>query len=503
MARIAVGGFQHETNTFAPAKATWTDFAEGGGWPALQQGAAMVRTLAGTNLPAGGAIEALAQLGHQVVPLVWAAATPCAHVTRDAYERIAAMLIEGIGREGPFDAVYLDLHGAMVAEHVDDGEGELLRRVRAAVGPRVPVVASLDLHANVTPAMVAQSDALVGYRTYPHVDMAATGARAARLLHELLGGRDARGKALRQLPFLIPLTWQCTLMEPARSIYEELDGFEKDGVVSVTFTPGFPAADIADCGASVIAYAASQAAAERAADRLASRVADSERDFAGRLWSPDEAVQAAMAKSRSARRPIVLADTQDNPGAGGTSDTTGLLEALVRNRPDGAVLAVVADGESARIAHQAGSGAEVALAMGGKSGAPGQRPFHGRFTVERLGDGDFVGTGPMWGGVHCRLGPMALLRIGGVRVIVAEKKLQAADQSIFRHLGVEPAEEKILGLKSSVHFRADFQPIAEEILVVAAPGAMLADPALLPWRKLRSGVRLNPLGPEFRRHATD
>jgi microcystin degradation protein MlrC len=333
--------------------------------------------------------------------------------------------------------------------------------------------------------------------------MAETGARAARLLHRRLKGERATAKAFRQAQFLIPLTWQCTLLEPAASLYASLPALENSGVASVSFTPGFPAADIWHCGPAVIAYATTQAAADRAADALLRQVVEREGDFAGKLYTPDEAVREAMRRAQAARRPVVLADTQDNPGAGGTSDTTGLLEALVRNEAQGAVLAIVADADAAAAAHVAGIGAAIDLALGGKSGAPGQAPFGGRFVVERLGDGNFTGTGPMWGGVKSRLGQMALLRIGGVGVIVAAKKLQAADQAIFRHLGVEPAEQKILALKSSVHFRADFQPIAEEVLVVAAPGPMLADPANLPFVRLRPGVRLHPLGPVFEKKAAE
>jgi microcystin degradation protein MlrC len=491
MARIAVGGFQHETNTFAPFKATWRDFAEGGGWPALQRGRGMVDAVDGANLPVAGGLAMLKELGHQPVPLVWAAATPSAHVTEDAYERIVAMLIEDLRSQGPFDGVYLDLHGAMVTEHLDDGEGELLRRVRAVVGSKIPVVASLDLHANVTAAMVEHADALVAYRHYPHVDMAETGGRAVELLHRFLRGEGPRGKAFRQAPFIIPLTWQCTLIEPARSIYAALGDA---GAVSASFAPGFPAADIPDCGPAVLAYADTQEAAERAADELLTLVAKAEPRFAGRIWSPDEAVRHAM--SREAGKPVVIADTQDNPGGGGTSDTTGMLAALVRNGAEGAVLGVMADAEAAAACREAGVGAEIELALGGRSGIPDDAPFRGRFTVERLGDGNFTGTGPMWGGVKCRLGNMACIRIGGVRVVVASKKLQAADQAIFRHVGVEPSAQRILVLKSSVHFRADFQPIAAEVLVAAAPGAVAAEPASLPFRKLRPGVRLKLLAAE-------
>ena len=252
--RIAVGGFQHETNTFAPSKADFDAFARGGGWPPLLQGDEVFDGTAGINLPGAGAVEALRKARHALVPTAWAAASPSAHVTRDAFERIAAMIVDRLRRDDPVDGVYLDLHGAMVTEHVDDGEGELLARVRQVVGPDVPVVASLDLHANVTARMLEHADAFVAYRTYPHVDMAETGARAAAMLLSRLGGAPRPAVAVRRLPYLIPLGSQCTMLEPMASIYGGLPRLEAAGVGSVSFTPGFPAADFAECGPVVMAY---------------------------------------------------------------------------------------------------------------------------------------------------------------------------------------------------------------------------------------------------------
>jgi len=181
MARIAIGGMQHETNTFAPSKADYQAFQAGGGWPPVQYGEGVFAAVEGANIPAAGAIRALRAQGHDLAATAWAAASPSAHVTTGAFERIVGELVSQLKKALPVDGVYLDLHGAMVTEAHDDGEGEILRRVREAVGPRVPVAASLDLHCNYTRAMFDRCDALVAYRTYPHVDMAETGARAAGL----------------------------------------------------------------------------------------------------------------------------------------------------------------------------------------------------------------------------------------------------------------------------------------------------------------------------------
>src|SRR5262245_30405750 len=230
MTRIAVGGFLHETNTFAPTKATYDAFVHGGGFPRMALGDGVLTTVRRINVGLAGFVDAAEAEGWDLFPTIFAAATPSAHVTEDAYERIAKVMIDGLASAGPLDAVYLDLHGAMVAEHLDDGEGEILARVRKVIGKDVPLVASLDLHANVTPEMVAHADALIAYRTYPHVDMADTGRACARHLALLLRTKQPLAKAFRQTPFLIPISWQCTNDQPAKGIYRQVAALESETV---------------------------------------------------------------------------------------------------------------------------------------------------------------------------------------------------------------------------------------------------------------------------------
>jgi microcystin degradation protein MlrC len=497
MTRIAVGAFLHETNTFAPTKATYQDFVHGGGWPSMAHGPDVLRVMRRINVGLAGFVETAEVNGWELVPTISAAASPSAHVTTDAFERVMKEMVDGIANTGPIDAVYLDLHGAMVTEAHDDGEGEILARVRKVIGPDLPLVASLDLHANVSPEMVAHADALIAYRTYPHVDMADTGRACARHLALLLTSKTRFAKAFRQLPFLIPISWQCTNDQPTKGIYQKLAALESDDVPTLSFAPGFPAADFAHCGPSVFAYGRTQADADAAADRIVALVESHEDDFDGRIYSPDDGVRLAMELAKTARKPIIIADTQDNPGAGGDSDTTGMLRALVRNKASGAATGVIYDPASAKAAHAAGVGATVTLDLGGKSGIPGDAPYKETFTVEKLSDGKFVADGPYYGGRDMDMGPSACLRIGDVRVVVGSYKAQLADQSMYRYVGIEPTEQKILVNKSSVHFRADFEPIAEKLLICAAPGAMPADTAALPWTRLRPGIRIKPNGPAF------
>ena len=497
MTRIAVGGFLHETNTFAPTKATYDAFVHGGGWPSMALGTDVLKVMRKINVGLAGFVDAADDNGWELVPTISCAASPSAHVTKDAFERVVKVMVEGIASAGAIDAVYLDLHGAMVTEHFDDGEGEILARVRQVIGNDLPLVASLDLHANVTPEMVAHADALIAYRTYPHVDMADTGRACAKHLALLLKTKQRFAKAFRQLPFLIPISWQCTNDQPTGSIYQKLAALQGAAVPTLSFATGFPAADFAGCGPSVFAYGQTQADADAAADSIARLVASHENDFDGRIYSPDEGVRHAMELAKSATRPIIIADTQDNPGAGGDSDTTGMLRALVRNRAGRAALGVIYDPQSAIAAHEAGVGATVTFSLGGKSGIPGDAPYQESFVVEKLSDGKFVAPGPYYGGRDMDMGPSACLRIGDVRVVVSSHKAQLADQSMYRYVGIEPTEQAILVNKSSVHFRADFEPIAEKLLICAAPGAMPADPATLPWTRLRPGIRIRPNGPAF------
>jgi microcystin degradation protein MlrC len=497
MTRIAVGGFLHETNTFAPTKATYDDFVHGGGWPAMAQGDDVLKVMRRINVGLAGFVETAEAQGWEMVPTISCGASPSAHVTEEAFERIVGVMVDGIKAAGPLDAVYLDLHGAMVTEHLDDGEGEIMKRVRQVIGKDLPLIASLDLHANVTPEMVEHADALIAYRTYPHVDMADTGRAAAKHLELMLRTKQKFAKAFRQLPFLIPISWQCTNDQPTRGIYQKLAALESDAVPTLSFAPGFPAADFVHCGPSVFAYGKTQADADRAADNIAALVVSHEDDFDGRIFTPDDGVRHAMELATRATRPIVIADTQDNPGAGGDSDTTGMLRALVRNGATRAAIGVIVDPESAKAAHAAGQGATIRLALGGKSGIPGDAPFEETFVVEQLSDGRFIAPGPYFGGSRMNLGPSASLRIGDVRVVVSSHKAQLADQAMYRYVGIEPTEQAILVNKSSVHFRADFEPIAEKLLICAAPGAMPADTAALPWTRLRPGIRIRPNGPAF------
>jgi len=510
---IFVAGFHHETNTFAPSPADWPAFECGAGYPAYGRGADMLQRLEGGNLAIGGFVQVARARGWTLLPSVWAGAMPSNRVTRDAFERICAEIVQDLLRGG-FDAIYLDLHGAAVAEGVDDAEGELLQRIRAVVGPGMTIIASLDLHANVTERMLRLTTAMTAFRTYPHVDMRETGARAAQMLAlRLEGSRHAsdgtpaaagtpRPMHFERVPFLLPLNAQCTLLEPARSIIAQLESLEAANGVELSFSMGFSAADFAECGPVLFGYGADpQAARETVQDLFDAVVVRHRTQWATDLLSPEDAVERAITLAAEATAPVVIADTQDNPGAGGDSNTTGMLHALIKARAgerlEGRVaLGMLFDPTSAQAAHAAGVNASVALDLGRAvptwTGELTDPPVRVQARVLAVSDGVLPLHGPMTSGLTMKLGPSACVEVAGIRVLLTSAKAQLLDLDMLRFLGVEPTQMKLLVVKSSVHFRAAFAPIASHILVAKAPGPMPADPADLPWQNLPTAMERRP-----------
>jgi microcystin degradation protein MlrC len=499
MTRILIAGYQHETNTFAPSLADWAAFNTGEAFPAFVRGQAMVELLTGVNIPIGGFMDEARRMQWTLVPSAWAGASPSSYVTQDAFERISQAILDDVraALAMGLDGVYLDLHGAAVAEHADDSEGELIARIRLLVGPDVPIVASLDLHANVTARMLRESDGLVAYRTYPHVDMAATGELAARLLQRRLRLGRKEPLHVRRLPFLISLNAQSTWMAPAQALYEQLIALDREHGAMLSFCMGFPASDFEECGPVIWAHGEQ---AQLAVDLLFAQASQAAQ------WRPEwesarDAVTQALAWAAQAAAPVVIADTQDNPGAGGDSNTTGMLHALLQQRagyrfPQQIALGLLVDPEAARMACEAGVGAQLVLSLGKAvpifSGDLSDPPVQGRFTVRAISTGACVLKGPMMRGATIQMGPSACLEIDGIWVAVASGKMQMLDRELFRAVGIHPEQMKVLVVKSSNHFRADFTPIASHVLVAKAPGPMAADPGDLPWKKLSSQTRTRP-----------
>lgn len=472
--RIGIIGFLHETNTFAPQKATYERFLEADAWPGLLVGDELFAAVKGKNLPVAGFVENAPDDWH-LIPLLWCSCSPSGPVEEEAYEKIVDCILKLVRQKEPFDALFLDLHGAMVAEHVDDGEGELLRRLRAFIGMDIPIVCSLDFHANVSESMVRMASGLAVYRTYPHVDMAETGARAAFLLSGALenGGSIA---LMHKFKKPIAMTDQYTEEGTLHAFMNWLKTRDNNSVgMHVEFAAGFPLADVKDCGPALIAYAASELAADNLLKDALQHIMPYISAKPQKLYTVDEAYNQYL--KMAANGPVVWADVQDNPGCGGMGNAVGILRYVLARGVDGCLLGVLNCPEIAKKAHETGIGRTIKADWGTYD-----KPLWVDVTVEALSDGQFSGSGSFYYGCDFDLGLMACVRVDGVRVLVSSKPQQAADRAMFEHLGVMPAEVRLLILKSAVHFRADFSEMATAIFLIKADGMAPADPSELSYR---------------------
>jgi microcystin degradation protein MlrC len=479
----------HETNTFSNVPTNRAQFEARD----LRYGGEIVETYRGTGTCLGGMIGAAERLGIALVPSVAAAASPAGYVTRDIYEHVKQRMLTDLEAAGRIDGVLLDLHGAMVPEGLDDGEGDIIAAVRQAVGPGVPIAVTLDFHGNLGQGMIAGADLLHGYKTYPHVDMAARGAEAAERLAQVVGGRLKPTAAWRKPPLMPPLGRQGTARGPMRRLYDLADEMEKDPkVISVSVFAGFPHADIPDAGLGIyVVTDADQALAERLAGRLARVAWEHRHEFIHTALPVKEAVGRALAADG---RPIVLADMADNTGGGAAGDGTEILRELLRVGARSATVACLWDAAAVQECVRAGVGARVTLDVGGKVDDRHGAPIRVTGTVRTLSDGRFIHQGPMMNGLPGRLGPTAVLDVNDVKVILITYRWQTLDPEMIRFVGIDPLREKILVVKSTIHYRAAFEPIAREIIEVDAPGLSSSNLARFPYRRVRRPIF--PLDPD-------
>jgi microcystin degradation protein MlrC len=484
--RIAIGGISHETNTFSTIPTDFALFDRRG----VHGGEALIPAFAGTRTIIGGFLDGARSEGFEVVPTMLAEAAPSGTVTADAFDRLCAMLIDGLRGAGQIDGVLLELHGAMVAENARDGDAEILRRVREVVGS-LPIVAVLDLHANISQGMVALADALVGYDTYPHVDMYERGLEAASIMTRIVRGGLRTARALRKPPLMPPLPKQCTSYEtPMRALVELAHRREQEpGIVAITVAAGFPYADVPEAGLGVLAIAdGDQARADAVADEIASLAWARRHDFVIRCTSVEEALTIAATAPADAGGPLVLADTADNPGAGAPCDGTILLQGLLERGVQNAALGAIWDPQAVEVCRIAGVGANVELLLGGKTDHLHGAPLAVSGHVRLLSDGRFFNLGPMNTGAETRMGPTAILVCEGVEIVITSNRVQALDAGLFVSQGIDPRRKRVLVLKSSVHYRGAFEPLASRVVEVDTPGLSNSDLSRYPYQHVRRPI---------------
>lgn len=468
--RVLIAGFKHETNTFSKLPTDLEAYRARG----LYFGGEVRSAFEGTNTEIAGFLDASEKNGWEPVLSVVGDATPSGKVTRDAFDIITGNILKVIDDGRPPDAILLQLHGAMVAEHEEDGEGALLSLIRDKVGRNVPIGVTLDLHANVTERMGALADVIVSYRTYPHIDQFETATKCAALIARMMAGdiqprvTVARGAQLDGVDH-----GRTTAPGPMRSILEMADRLAQDnGLLSVSINAGFPWADIADAGPSVIIVANRENdGAAAAAKTLSDEMWRTREKMTIDLVSAADAVRQARELGRVGA-PFVIADYADNPGGGGYGDTTGLLRAMIESGVESAAMSALYDPESVAACREAGSGAEIELQLGGKLMPSLGAPVAAKGLVVGLYDGKFKLEGPMATGVALDLGPVAVFKTGGLEVVLASRRAQNFDRQYFKAFGIEPTQRSVLAVKSAQHFRADYAPIASGIGVVDEGGGI-------------------------------
>lgn len=479
---VFIGGIAHETNSFAPGKTGRESFRT----RRELFGDEVVTQLEGTNTEIGGVVEVAKSEDVELVPSVTTSAMPGPMVAADAFEFYRDRLLTDLrAAAGDIDGVLLSLHGAMVVEGKDDGEGPLVSSVREVVGEDVPIVVTLDLHGNITDELVSTADALVAYETYPHVDMSETGRRGTDVLLAAIRGEIDPVMSIERPP-LSPVTpTQNTREGPMARVMErarELEG--KTDVIKINVFPGFSRSDVPSMGFSISAVADNNSDAARdAVQDLAEHVWNVRGEFLGDFPEARTAVGKAVEVATDTEvedGPVVLADVGDNPGGGGTADETPLLRELLDQGVTNAGFAILRDPDAVATCISAGVGKDVTLDLGAASAGATTEPIADvDCYIKAITDGQFRNYGPKATGTSNDLGRAVRLQCGpndGIELLLTENRLQPADTEIWRHLGVQPERLDVLVVKSTNHYRADYEPRASRVIPVNTPGLAAMDP---------------------------
>ena len=482
---VLTAEFLHETNTFCKFPTTSATFAERG----LLFGDAAVAARRDHNTEIAGFLDAGHAYGWNVIHTISAHAQPAGPVTREAFDTLTAHIIDAARVHlGQLHGILLGLHGAMVLDFCDDGEGELLRRLRAVVGPGLPIGITLDPHANVSRAMCDLADIIVSFKTYPHTDMRVAARHAGDVLQRTMTG-EIRPRTLRVTrPMLEEANGGRTDVGPMLERLARARAYEKEPDVFVVSVNGaFPNADIAEVGPSVLVTAQGDMARHAAfASELADDIWARRHETINKYHTVTQAAAICKAYPTDSKGPIIVADYADNPGGGTYGDSTALLAALLDAGVQGACFGPMVDPETVVQLQGHAPGDKVDILLGGKTDARfGGAPLKLSCTLVSLSaNGDYVGSGAMIGGLHRSWGPLAVIRVDGIEILVVSIRAQMLDLQQFQAFGIDPEKKRIVALKSMQHFRAAFEPIAGEVIVCDSGALCTLDYAVLPFSKV-------------------
>lgn len=465
--KFLIGGIAHETNTFSNVKTDEEAFKQ---WE-WARGAEVLQNRGVRNY-IGGMIDQAEALNIDIEPLFSAFANPSGIITKETHDLLLEQLIEPMKQAKDYDAIVLSLHGAGVSERTEDLEGTILEEVRRVVGFDVPIVVTLDLHANMTQKMVDLADVILGNHLYPHTDSYEIGQEAIEVTKQIVAGSLKPTMHLELLPLIIPTS--TTNLSPAKHVNEWCyDAEENDAIVDCTFYHGFPYTNISRLGVAVVVTTNNdEKLAVDTAKAVGQSIWQNREQFLLNHPKPEIGIQQALAHET---QPVVINETSDNPGAGTPGDGTHLLRALIEADLTDACFAFIFDPEVVQQAVKAGIGATIDIEVGGKTDDLHGKPLKTKAYVKAISDGIFIKTTPMGRGEEVNLGPSVRFHSQGVDFIVCSKKSQVFDDEIFKLHGINVADYKIVGLKSSQHFRAGFEHLSSKIITVDSPGLSTMD----------------------------
>ena len=485
MPRVLLAHVAHETNTFSRLKTDLPAFTR----RYFHLGNSVAEAMRGTRSEMGGFLDFAEKHGWDVLHPISAAATPSGTVTAEAWKALTDPVLDALDQK--VDGILLALHGAMVAEGADDAEGELLSRIRAKVGPDVPIAITLDLHANVTETMCRHSNVVIAYRTYPHIDQYERAVQAADLMQRMMAGEIKPQTVVAHRPMLTGFDGGKTTVEGVMTeALRRAARFETEpGILVVSVHAGFTRSDIRDAGPSVsVSHVGQEARARAIAEELMDYCWANRATSSTRAYTVGEAVSIARRPDDSGK-PLVLADFTDNPGGGGYGDATHLLKGLLAGGVKNAAWCPITDPEAVKACQAAGVGATITLRIGGKIDPDfGGPPLEVTGKVLHLGPGDFTFDGPMWKGVKSSMGATAVLKVDDIEIVLATNRFQTMDPQHFLSVGIDPKKKNVVVVKSAQHFRAAYAPIARAVLTVDTGALTTPEFARFTFHKLRRPV---------------
>ena len=477
MTTIAIGGIMHESNTFSDTRTDYGAFSQ-------TFARYLMNAWGETHHEMGGFIQGATEYGYTAYPTLMTSATPAGRVTDDAFDRFTEMLIQHLKAAPKHEGLLLALHGAMVVESYPDGDGEVLRRLREAFGRDLPIVVTLDQHANVSEQMVAESTALVIYKTTPHIDQRQRGLQAAELMMRILRDEVTPTQALAKPPMLLNILYHNTNVPPMEPILTAAKQLEtRPDVLVANVAAGYPYADVYEVGPSfVVVTDDNPQLAQTEAERLSDMLWNVHKQLTLDLPDAAQAVTQAVA---SEQHPIILVEMGDNIGGGSPGDSTFVLAELQRQGASGFVV-ILCDPEGVQTCVQAGIGAEVALDVGGKADNLHGDPVSIQGKVRLIHDGRYEETEPRHGGQrHHNQGLTAVIAVGDSLVVLTSRRQTPFSLQQLLSLGIEPTEMRMIVVKAAVAFRAAYEPIAGRIIEVDTPGLTAVNPLHFEYHNVR------------------